>query len=521
MDAGMRAMVWAYMGNSAVARSPREPKASVMARSFVHSTALLWSCSFALHAAGCSDETLVHGGQSGTEGGGTYECPPLTEGRMLALDEEPAYFELTPRQLAETLGARRLAGRWLATELTELSIQLDAAGGVRALGSGVCSGADASVRVRTSDGTLDTTVLARIHRGTPPSEYTLDAELPGLPESVLAAAYPADVSGVRTLLGEPRITKGAALHVSLNLGHALQYAIVYDEAAPRGVWQPDPLRVPLGAPQELTPDSLFSQACAGAEELEDSFGEHTPFPSADAAQAGVAKVWVRCRDGLPASHEGILISPDGSWRHLDLEAGELVARSGFGDEGRVLLTDTSSMNGPGIFQLTLGSAGRSRETVLPFISGGVTLASERALVFRTYSAWEEWPATVYQPVQLGVRSVTPEFADGERAGSAACERSEHGLVSEPAAAARLLSGEFVLCRGSLPGGVARLRFEPSQVELHAEDGSVLATHSFDPASGQLQVGTNRWLLSLSRQPLKLSVEEMIEPRSHAVFSALP
>lgn len=533
-------MIWAYTGNSAVARSRLELKAIVMARALALSPALLQGCLLVLLAAGCAeagaedatrlfgepvDNPEVLGGQSGTEDGGSYACGVPTVARSVAMDEVLRWFEFTPRQLAQELAMARLGGRWLAAQRAELSIELDAAQGVRTLSlpghpDGNCSEVEASLIVKTSDGALDAVVPARIWPDR--TGFTLDAALPALPSVLLGPAYPPDVTHVRGLLGEMPVLPGPALRVSLTIGAGMQQAIVYDAVGPRGVWLRDPLGLPPGSPTPFTADPLFTGSCAGAEERLGDFGHHTPFESSSAALAGVAKVWARCLDGMPASHAGIEISPDGSWRHFDLEAGELVARSGFGHEGYVKLIDTSSMNGAGFFQLELQPFGRNHEVELPFISERITHASDQALLFRSYNVAEDWPAAVYQPAQLSVRSLAPEFTDGERAGSAACDRPEHGLVFDASAAAPLLRGEFVLCTGSLQGGVARLRFEPGLIELRAEDGGVIASQAWDAATGQVQLDTRFLTLTVSRQPLKVLVEERLEyGGSKAVFSAVP
>lgn len=530
-------MVWAHTGNSAVAGAAWGAKAIGMTRAFPRSPALLQGCLLALLTAGCTDRDYpnatqvvdgdpeVAGGQSGTEGGGTYACGARSVARNVAPDEAVGWLEFTPRQLARALATAPLAGRWLATERAELSIELDPAQGVRTLSvpshpDGDCSEVEASLVVKTSDGALDLVVPASIWRDY--AGFTLDAALPALPTALRGPAYPPDVAHVSRLLGEVPALHGPALRLSLSIGDGLQQAVVYDEAGPRGVWQRDPLQLPLGAPTQFTPDPLFTASCTGADALQADFGHHTSFASSSAALSGVAQVWARCRDGMPVSHEGIEISADGSWRHFDLEAGELVARSGFGHEGYVQLLDTSAMNGAGFFQLNLEPFGRNHGAQLPILSERSTPASTQALVFRTYNASEDWPAAVYQPVALGVRSVAPQFADGERAGSTACDRAEHGLVFDGAAAAPLLSGEFVLCSGGLQSGAARLRFEPALIELLAEDGGVIASQAWDAASGEVQVGTNVWTLTVSRQPLKVLVAERLDyGHGQAVFSAVP
>jgi hypothetical protein len=92
-----------------------------------------------------------------------------------------------------------------------------------------------------------------------------------------------------------------------------------------------------------------------------------------------------------------------------------------------------------------------------------------------------------------------------------------------------LTGDFVLCSGSLPGDVARLSFSNDHVELWSADGALLesARLQLDGMShprAHLVVGSlqRQWQVVASRRPLKLQIRELTDPRhATAVFSAVP
>jgi hypothetical protein len=160
----------------------------------------------------------------------------------------------------------------------------------------------------------------------------------------------------------------------------------------------------------------------------------------------------------------------------------------------------------------------------------LTHASSRALVFG--SSNEGWPAAVYLPTALTPSSEPPLYADGERAGEAACAQGESGIVTSAEESAAALTGEYVLCSGSLPGDIAKIRFGEASLELVRADGSVLGTPSYTvdatyaPGGVQAQVGGSddfrNWYVVASRHPRKLWIQQSADYTMHsAVFSALP
>jgi hypothetical protein len=304
-------------------------------------------------------------------------------------------------------------------------------------------------------------------------------------------------------------------------------AVIYDSRRILGVWAPNGSSPVSGPPYPYTPDPLLASECAGAEQYEG--GRQPPFtayPSPDAALAGMVGTWARCRDPLPSSHAGLQILPDGSWRDFTVEGGELVARRGFEHEGFLHVVGGGSSDGAsGAYGLDLWPFGRRADgNDTSCCDGSGTHAWEPALVF--LSDVEEWPAAVYRRTTLPVRAAAPEYADGERAGAAACAHTEQGIVPTGEESASLLSGDFVLCSGALGNGATRLRFGPASVELGRDDGSSVSRASYElhtmnaglSLSLTGESGRFDWYIVASRKPLKLWIDDSTNT---AVFSALP
>ena len=82
--------------------------------------------------------------------------------------------------------------------------------------------------------------------------------------------------------------------------------------------------------------------------------------SAEALRARLLGQWYACNttssSGFrlgPADAVGIEFAADGNWYFLKAAVGGLVRGTGFGDAGTYDIIDTSSMNGPGSFQINL------------------------------------------------------------------------------------------------------------------------------------------------------------------------
>ena len=182
---------------------------------------------------------------------------------------------------------------------------------------------------------------------------------------------------------------------------------------------------------------------------------------------------------------------------------------------------------PGPYQVRLDPFGRRYEGNEANGPDFTTVASADVLRFDGFGP--NWPAAVYLPTTAPVRSSAPEYADGERAGPAACEHVERGIVSTNADWATILTGDFVLCSGSLRDGLARIHFDESSLTLLRADGTVILEQSYDEPIAALIRGARfqyppelDWWVEASRSPLKLWISESSDTRLNvAIFSALP
>lgn len=469
-------------------------------------------------------------------------CMGTTE-RLVAPDEVLPGFDGSMEELVARITARDVEGLWLSTGVrTKLSIELSPCSAVRQVsyidkGCGSYLTIDA-LTVRSPDDVVLAQVPARLALQYPqPGQAMLLATLPTLPSEYTGPAlWPLDEPRASGQLAAYDIaahsTDGSpGLYVSYQLDSspAELLAGIYDDGRVLGIWSTREDDLPSGPPTLYTPDALVTNACVGAESFQSNSFEATPFPSIAAATAGISGTWARCTDSAPSSHAGLQILPDGTWRDFTIEAGELVARSGFEHEGFLGWNPLGSPI-PNLFQASLLPMGRHPESHRSSWDDVSMGASDRALVFP--GGPEGWPAAVYLPTTLPVRATPPEYADGERAGAAACTRTEHGIVPTLEESATLLSGDFVLCSGSLHGGVTRLHFGPTSVELQNADGGILATLSTEvstmnaPRLGLALTGADpdarSWSVIVSRQPLKLLIaESSFGPTSTAVFSAMP
>ncbi|HKO91672.1 MAG TPA: hypothetical protein VJU61_10990 [Polyangiaceae bacterium] len=486
------------------------------------------------------------GGQSGTEGGGDIACDE-TPPRDVTPDEVLPFFGRSLNDLAATLAgvtAPGLPGVWFSTGTrAELSVVIPAGTAARQLSSvardgWICASLleIEALEVRSSDGVIVARMPARVRA--PGSVLLLDATLPPLPDGYLGQAAWAGYASIPPLLADfaDPAPSGAAptLRVAIEQGFAPPYtqAGVFHGQDISGFWTTQPMGLPFGPPTPYTPSAPLAAECAGADVFADERRAYTPFSDAAAALQGIAGTWLRCRDNAASAHAGLEILPDGSWHHFELEGGELVARFGFEHEGFVEVSYSLSPNeppdtqGPGPYDVRLEPLGRRFEGNVWFGADSMTGASEEALVFNMYGP--NWPAAVYLPTSAPVRAAAPEYADGQRAGAAACERGERGIVSTNEELASLLTGDFILCSGTPRDGLARIHFEESSVTLLRADGSVILSHAYEePIAARVRRGELfgeplLWRLLASRSPLKLWIDDGVDDRSNvAVFSALP
>jgi hypothetical protein len=77
--------------------------------------------------------------------------------------------------------------------------------------------------------------------------------------------------------------------------------------------------------------------------------------TADELRQDLLGVWYDCKKPgtFAPDSDGIEFTSDGHYYHLTLKQGVLVRETGFGQAGTYDIVDTSSMNGPGHFQLNL------------------------------------------------------------------------------------------------------------------------------------------------------------------------
>jgi hypothetical protein len=450
-----------------------------------------------------------------------YPVPP---------DKVLTRFGQSPKEVVESVDALELPGLWLTTGTgTQLSVEVSDLVDAGTVACGAVLHVDVNVTVRTADGVIEATsgVLAK-H----PGGRVLHVPLPDLAEDhrgrVNWGTYPEFPNG---LFGsDPVNTDTPVLEVAFDYQDD-PFAAVIHEGRVLGAWARNRWDLPSGPPVDYTPPPELTTACDGAERFlpaQSGSVQYTSYPSADAAKAGIAGAWARCRDDAPSNHVGIQILPDGSWRRLALENGELVARSGFEEEGTLRLTERTPMNDHPGFEVSLAPFGRHPDSELASYSGDSFLAWDQALVIP--SSADGWPGAVYLPTTLRVRSPVAEFADGERAGETACAHGEQDMLPGIESAATL-TGDYVLCSGALNSGVTRIHFDETEVDLLDADGGLIGrySHTLDAMNGppdetprlrlMLRRGDERrqWSIVVSRSPMKIRITE----GTTAVFSAMP
>jgi hypothetical protein len=89
--------------------------------------------------------------------------------------------------------------------------------------------------------------------------------------------------------------------------------------------------------------------------------------------ARLVGTWLGCTQTSVFGTEevGIQVSSSGRWAKLtENGAGRLTPLSGWGNEGSWDVVDTSTMNGPGVFQVNLHIDGSGTVTSLPVFSAG-------------------------------------------------------------------------------------------------------------------------------------------------------
>jgi len=476
-------------------------------------------------------------GCAGEEGLPDSPGPPCTGEATEVVDEnEPVYLRGTVGDVFEQIqGERTTSGYWIATgepvDLTWSITSLVTARRHSTTGiEGGCYSThelDVDLSLRTSDGIIDEQSVATVDLGYIATAGFLTTPVT-VPESHRGEPmWPPDGQSAKGILADVAQPKPDEPTFRTRLwldGTESPPALgVLDGDNVIGVWLDT--YDPWGPPDDFVAGDEFADACVGAEDFRGSEWEYTPFESTEEVMDAVAGVWVRCLDNLAPGPAGIRIQPDGSWSHVVLEDGELVEQRGFEHEGYLWLPDISSSLG----QATIGlfPFGRDFAREVNTFDDWATFASTRALVFHTDAP--SWPAAVYLPVEMPVRTVTSDYESGERAGAGACEQGEQGIVPGLEESAEFLTGEFVLCKGTLPGDVAILRFEGAEVELSKSDGTVITRSPYevsDANSPRLTVLVDRrqWMVVVAQQPLKIWIQQSGETSATspvAVFSAAP
>jgi hypothetical protein len=324
----------------------------------------------------------------------------------------------------------------------------------------------AAIRLTTQDGKLDEMAQGWV-RGTQfsgsfeqsgaLSEWLVDhAARPGLEITSLSVVF--SVADSHTLVGELNATTDLD---DYELASDLYGLGKFDSAWVRGV--------DLDAPfQRAAP---IDDACAAAEPADVS----ASFSPGIADLSGkLSKVWLRCSGastGFPA-HDGIAISGTG-WRHISYRDGAWTEQTGFGHEGAVEILDTS-INGPGSQQVAFWD-------MLPFTfaSPSVDMSSsatslQLALGGRGSLGFDG----LYVASDATVGAAALAYADGERAGAAACDKGEAHVHRAGSAAdvSTALAGKWIFCSGSFRPDATGIEFTALGTYNHlAADGGTVAS----------------------------------------------
>lgn len=486
----------------------------------------LWLTLLALLAACGGPVATEEGGQSGTdESDGGSACKPHPT-QALAPEDRISEVGLTADEvLARIVEPLSLTGLWFASrdssELTVQSSNMSVQYTPSRTDDGVvCDWSlevAASLNVASRDGFVAVAAPANISWGV------------GGTVLIRAALPEVDVEGVPVADLPVSYGLSVALHQALgNVSGVVLAGLMYDDvvslalyrdADVLGFWTSNPELVPLPPvnPTPYEPPPALREGCMGAAAFRDQDAQpQAVFANEEAARLGIAATWLRCLDNVESSHVGLQLHPDGTWNELVLEQGELRPRRGFDHEGVAYLQAASMLQSPGLFQVDFLPGARAAR------------ASSEALVL--WPQETHWPAPVYLRSELAVSAAeTAVHARGARTGDAGCDVTEQGVTPLFEDVVPLLTGEYTLCSGALPGNVARIRFAADHVELLGPEGALLESEPYQ-FDGMLQpnlsliVGQlkHQWRIVAARQPLKLQIRELTGTGVEtAVFSAVP
>ena len=161
--------------------------------------------------------------------------------------------------------------------------------------------------------------------------------------------------GTRGIMAHPRVSTGGQSSYSVQSWAGCTGTYVKSTA----LGQPGPeYKVVTDTPVEPTPlatvlDDAARAACVIGSTLFDTTSMTT-------MQSSLQGVWIACAGdpALPPSVAGLEIASDGKWYHLYADSdGKLYRGLGWGRRGSYELLDTSSMNGPGHYQVNFNPIG--------------------------------------------------------------------------------------------------------------------------------------------------------------------
>jgi hypothetical protein len=433
------------------------------------------------------------------------------------------------KAMSDLRGHHALDGVWLngsAASVAEIDVTF---GDVRpeSTPGNPCGGkllVDATATVKTRDGLVNASgsVFTFDHQGAP----RIAVPLPELPE---AFAHPDERFGRWNQQDYlyPQTTPAPTTPVLyvVDTTNGLRADIVSNGKVV-ATWSSYVLDLPKSAPKPYAVPAELVPACARAADVMGA--EHTQFASAADARDATIGTWVRCRSYSRAEHDGIQISPDGTWRLITWANGAFTARPGLGREG-VLgdPIDTSIMNGPGSYQVNLNGAAE-------FFAGHTW---EDRLIMSDWAAPPENQTAVYVRSDRTVAPAANHFDVGQRAGMDACATAETGTTELAAGGAldATLAGDWVVCSGDPLEGYTRARFGANgRITLLDDAGNEMANRTFETfqpngaAYSILSFGEDKgqgdqWTITFSQRPLKMRA---VTESGHAVtrslsLSALP
>jgi hypothetical protein len=324
-----------------------------------------------------------------------------------------------------------------------------------------------SIRFTTQDALLDERVQGWVRetqfsgsfeRPGKLSEWLVEhAQHPGLELDSLGVIFSFDAS-LELVVGELNATAGID---DSELTSDLYSLAKFDDSWPRGV--------AIDAPYERV--APIDALCAALEPADMSVSFS---PGIADLSRKLSRVWLRCSGmstGFP-THDGIAITETG-WKHIAYRDGAWVEQPGFGHEGAIEILDTS-INGPGSQQVafwdmlpvTFASPSvdlSTSATTLQLMLGGRGSIGFEGL----YIASEEPVAVAQLP-----------YADGVRAGAAACDKPEGHLHRVGAAGdvSAALVGSWVFCSGGFRPDATGIELSALGTYNHlAADGSTVAS----------------------------------------------